>query len=410
MNRTTDPATSVRIEDVTGQQEQTFLQRLGQSQPLWVTVALLVIVLVMSWLQPQAFPTADNFFNITRNFAFIGIMALGMTCVILTGGIDLSVGSLMGFAGVLTGLVLQASAIPVVPPTGEAGLLAWVAILTVTGLTAALFRWWIGGTAAVIAGLTMFLAAFVTAGLALQPEGVVWLTLPPGSIWIVATLAGLAAGMLAGAVNGVFVAYVGLPPFVVTLGMLAAARSLAIILSQNKMIYDFGPDAEIFYWLGGGQILGIANPVWVLLLATLVFGFVFNFTAWGRYLYAIGGNENAARLTGVPVERTKFQAYVVSGFTAGIATVLSVSWAGSALNAMGQGYELRVIAATVIGGANLMGGEGGAYGAFIGAALIEVIRNSLLMAGVDANWQGTFVGAFIILAVLLQKVRGRARD
>ena len=410
MDRTTETTASVRIEDITGQRERSLLQRLGQSQPLWVTVALILIVAVMSWLQPEAFPTADNFFNITRNFAFIGIMALGMTCVILTAGIDLSVGSIMGFAGVLTGLVLQASAIPVPLPGGESGVTAWMAVFLTTGGGWAVFRWWIGNTAAWIGALVSFLVAFVTAGLALQPDGVFWLALPPGTIWIVAVLAGLTTAVLVGAVNGLFVAYVGLPPFVVTLGMLAAARSLAIVLSQNRMIYDFGADAEIFYWLGGGQILGIANPVWVLVILALLFGFIFNFTAWGRYLYAIGGNENAARLTGVPVERTKFQAYLVSGLTAGIATVLSVSWAGSALNAMGQGYELRVIAATVIGGANLMGGEGGAYGAFIGAALIEVIRNSLLMAGVDANWQGTFVGVFIILAVLLQKVRGRARD
>ncbi len=410
MQQTSDPTASVRIEDVTGLRTGSPAQRILESQPLWVTVALALIVALMSWLQPEAFPTADNFFNITRNFAFIGIMALGMTCVILTGGIDLSVGSLMGFAGVLTGLVLQASALPVLLPTGESGAFAWAGVLLFTGLVGLLFRWWIGRKAAVVATIAGFLAAFFAAGMALQPESVAWLPLPRGTIWIVAVLAGLGAGMLAGAVNGLFVAYVGLPPFVVTLGMLAAARSLAIVLSQNKMIYDFGPDAEIFYWLGGGQILGIANPVWVLVLLALIFGFVFNFTAWGRYLYAIGGNENAARLTGVPVERTKFQAYLVSGLTAGIATVLSVSWAGSALNAMGQGYELRVIASTVIGGANLMGGEGGAYGAFIGAALIEVIRNSLLMAGVDANWQGTFVGMFIILAVLLQKVRGRARE
>jgi ribose transport system permease protein len=154
--------------------------------------------------------------------------------------------------------------------------------------------------------------------------------------------------------------------------------------------------------------MGIANPVWTLLLLTLVFGFVFNFTAWGRYLYAIGGNENAARMTGVPVDRIKLQAYMVSGLMAGLAGILIVGWQGSAINALGVGYELGTIASTVIGGANLMGGEGGAFGAFVGAALIEVIRNSLLMAGVDSNWQGLFVGVFTILAVLLERIR-RAR-
>jgi ribose transport system permease protein len=290
----------------------------------------------MSWLQPDAFASADNLFNITRNFAFVGIMALGMTAVILTGGIDLSVGSIMGLVGVVCGLILQAE-----------------------------------------------------------------------QHWLLAVLAGLAAGALAGAVNGGLIAYVGLPPFVVTLGMLSIARSLAIVLSRNQMIYEFGPYGDSFNAIGGGEILGVSNPVWVLILLTALFGLVFNFTAWGRHLYAIGGNEKAARMTGVPVDRVKFQAYIVSGLTAALASVMIVGWQGSAINALGQGYELRVIASTVIGGANLMGGEGGAFGAFIGAALIEVIRNSLLMAGVDSNWQGTFVGIFIILAVLLERVRGR---
>jgi ribose transport system permease protein len=327
---------SVDIDEVTGLKERNGLQRMLGSQPYWVMVALLLICAVMSWLQPAAFATADNLFNITRNFAFVGIMALGMTAVILTGGIDLSVGSVMGVVGVVCGLVLQAE-----------------------------------------------------------------------QHWLLAVLAGLAMGAALGAVNGALIAYAGLPPFVVTLGMLSIARSFAIVLSQNKMIYEFGPYGDAFNEIGGGEILGIANPVWMLVLLTLVFGFVFNFTGWGRYLYAIGGNENAARMTGVPVDRIKLQAYIVSSLTAAIAAVMIVGWQGSAINALGQGYELRVIASTVIGGANLMGGEGGAFGAFIGAALIEVIRNSLLMAGVDANWQGTFVGVFIILAVLLERVRGR---
>jgi ribose transport system permease protein len=327
---------SVEIDDITGLKERTALQRLLGSQPFWVAVSLLAICAVMSWLQPDAFASADNLYNITRNFAFIGIMALGMTAVILTGGIDLSVGSIMGLVGVVCGLILQAE-----------------------------------------------------------------------QHWALAVLGGFAIGALCGAVNGTLIAYAGLPPFVVTLGMLSIARSLAIVLSQNQMIYEFGPYGDTFNLIGGGEILGIATPVWMLLVLTLVFAFVFNFTSWGRYLYAIGGNEGAARMTGVPVDRIKLQAYIVSALTAAVASVMIVGWQGSAINALGQGYELRVIASTVIGGANLVGGEGGAFGAFIGAALIEVIRNSLLMAGVDSNWQGTFVGVFIILAVLLERIRRR---
>ncbi len=330
---------SSAIGDVSGMKERSLLERMFASQAFWVTMAVLAMCLVMSWLAPTAFATVENFYNITRNFAFIGIMALGMTVVIITGGIDLSVGSILGIVAIVAGLILQAG-----------------------------YAWWL------------------------------------------AFAGGFAAGLVAGAINGALIAYVGLPSFVVTLGMLQAGRSAAVVMSQNKMITDFGPDAETVYAIGGGQVLGLANPMWVLLFMAVGTALVLHLTAWGRYLFAIGGNENAARLTGVPVARIKFQAYLTSAGMAGIASLLLLGFNGSAINAVGTGYELRVIASTVIGGANLMGGEGGSYAAFIGSALIEVIRNSLLMAGVDSNWQGIFVGVFIVLAVLLEKIRGRKRN
>jgi ribose transport system permease protein len=319
--------------------ERTPLQRMFASQAFWVAVALAVIVTLMWTAYPAAFGTGENFYNITRNFSFIGIMALGMTAVIITGGIDLSVGSIMGVVGIAVGLIMQA-----------------------------------------------------------------------GYHWLWAVAGGLLTGFICGAINGVLIAYFGLSSFVVTLGMLSIARSAAVVLSQNKMIYQFGPYSDAFFRIFGGEIAGIANSVWLLLIMAVLFAVVLHFTAWGRYLYAIGGNEEAAKLTGVPVNRVKLQAYIFSALTAAIASIMILGWQGSAINALGVGYELRVIASTVIGGANLMGGEGGAFGAFIGAALIEVIRNSLLMAGVDSNWQGTFVGLFIILAVLLERVRGRKRE
>ena len=325
--RQTKPAASVAVESVLGNKEKTIFQRLLSAQSFWVTIALGVMVVVMSILQPEAFSSWDNFYNITRNFAFVGIIALGMTAVII------------GFVGVATGVMLQAE-----------------------------YSWWLS------------------------------------------SLVGLSAGLLVGLVNGYLVAYLNLSAFVVTLGTLSIARSLAIVLSGNKMLYEFGPDADIFNWIGGGDILTIANPVWLLVVSTIIFAIILNQTAWGRYLYAIGGNEQAAQATGVPVQRIKLQAYLLCAFMTAIAAVMLTGYNGSAINANGTGYELRVIASTVIGGANLMGGSGGAYGAFIGAALIEVIRNSLIMAGVDSNWQGTFVGSFIILAVLLEQVRGRRRD
>jgi Ribose/xylose/arabinose/galactoside ABC-type transport systems, permease components len=330
------------ISDVVGIREQTILQSVVKSQPFWVTVALLVLIVFMSWFQPS-FGTVDNVTNITRNFAPIGIMALGMTVVLITGGIDLSVGSVMGLVAIVAGI-----------------LLTWE------------YSWY---------------AAFG---------------------------AGLLAGLACGAFNGFFVAYVGMPSFVVTLGMLSIARSLAVVISGNQMLYQFGPDAPIVKAIGQAKwplrapagwaphwMPELSSHFWVMVVMGLAVGFVFIFTAWGRHLFAIGGNETAARMTGVPVDRIKFQAYVFSAFCASVASLLLLGYSGSAINAMGTGYELRVIAGTVIGGASLMGGYGTAYGAIIGSAFLEVIRNALLMAGIDSNWQGAFVGAFIILAVLL---------
>lgn len=330
------------VHEVTGLKEMTLWQRIYSAQSFWVAMALAVLVLGMSAYEPS-FGTSDNFANITRNFAPFGIMALGMTVVIITGGIDLSIGSIIGVVVIVAGTFLT-----------------WE------------YPWW------------------------------------------VAFAMGLAAGIACGMFNGYLVAYEGMPSFVVTLGMLSAGRSLAVVLSGNQMLYKFGPDAPIVKAIGQAKwprhtpdgwaphwIPEFSSHFWVMVLFALGLGFVFNFTAWGRHLFAIGGNENAARMTGVPVDRIKFQAYVFSAFCATIAALLLLGYSGSAINAMGQSYELRVIAATVIGGASLMGGVGSAFGAVVGSAFLEVIRNALLMAGIDANWQGTFVGLFIIIAVWL---------
>ena len=330
------------ISEVVGTKEQTLFQRLVASQPFWVSVALAILVAIMAYNEPS-FGTSDNAANVTRNFAPFGIMALGMTVVIITGGIDLSVGSVMGLVAIVAGLFLT------------------------------------------------------------------W-----GYPWYLAFVMGLLMGLICGAVNGYFVAYVGMPSFVVTLGMLSIARSLAVVFSANQMLYKFGPDAPIVKAIGQAKwpvhapagwaphwIPELSSHFWVMVVLALVVGATFNFSAWARHLFAIGGNEQAARLTGVPVDWIKFKAYVFCAFTASIASLLLLGYNGSAINAMGQGYELRVIAATVIGGASLMGGGGTAIGAIVGSAFLEVIRNALLMAGIDSNWQGAFVGGFIILAVLL---------
>lgn len=337
------PARShAEISEIAGIQEKTLLQKVFASQPFWVTVALIVLSICIGLYQPSFF-TSNNLANITRNFAPFGIMALGMTCVIITGGIDLSIGSIMGLVAIVAGLFLT-----------------WH-----------------------------------------YP-------------WYIAFAAGLLTGMACGAFNGFFIAYVGMSPFVVTLGMMSIARSLAVVFSGNQMLYQFGPDAGVVKAIGQAKfpsgapgsifpawVPAFSSQFWVMVVMALCLGYVFMHRKWGRHLFAIGGNEAAARMTGVAVNRVKFQAYVFSAFCASVSSLLILGYSGSAINALGQSYELRVIAATVIGGANLMGGVGTAYGAIIGSALLEVIRNALLMAGIDSNWQGAFVGAFIILAVLI---------
>jgi ribose transport system permease protein len=171
------------------------------------------------------------------------------------------------------------------------------------------------------------------------------------------------------------------------------------------MFYEFGPDEDLFVSIGGGSYFGIANSLVLMLILTIFLGFMLNYTAWGRHLYAIGSNENAATMTGVPVKSVKMSAYLFCSLTAGMSAIMIVGWMGSVTNALGMIYELRVIASAVIGGADLMGGVGSAYGALIGSFLVELIRNGLLMAGVDPYWQGTFVGLFIIFAVALEKIR-----
>lgn len=328
--------TRVDPREVTKTRARGPIAALFSAQPFWVLIALVIICIAMNFISDKFFSPA-NIFNMSRNFSFMAIIALGMTAVVITAGIDLSVGSVMGLCGIVVGLIM-------------------------------------------------------TRGLPIE----------------LALLGCLATAALCGLINGILVAYVGLSPFVVTLGMLSIARSLALVISNNKMVYEFGPDQELFLEIGGGATLGVANPLWILLFLTLLFWFAFRHTGWGRHVYAIGGNARAAKLTGVPVERTIVSVYILCSLTAGLSAFLLVGWFGSVTNALGQNYELRVIASTVIGGANLMGGSGYAFGAAIGAALVEVIRNALLLAGVDPYWQGAFLGFFIIFAVVLEKIRGRS--
>jgi ribose transport system permease protein len=178
-----------------------------------------------------------------------------------------------------------------------------------------------------------------------------------------------------------------------------------MVASNNTVVFQFGPDHDKLLALGGGAWLGIANPVLYMAVLALLTGFVLRWTRFGRYVFAIGGNEHAATLTGVPVRKIKVAVYMISALSAGVAGIVQTGWLGAVTTNIGAGMELQVIAAAVIGGANLAGGVGTAFGAIVGAALIEVIRNSLGLLGINAFWQGTFIGGAIVLAVLFDRLR-----
>ena len=330
------PAQSV--DEILNTSGRTFASRLFGSQEFWITIAVLVIGLIVAQIAPR-FGSASNLSNVLQNSCFIGILAVGMTPVIISGGIDISIGSVLGLCGVTFGILLHAD-LPL-----SVGI-----------------------------ALTLFLGAAV------------------------------------GALNGFFIAYLRLPPFIVTLGMLSIGRSAALIVSGNQVVYTFGQAEAGLFALGGGKIFGIGNVVFALIASAVILHLLLRKTQWGLYVDAIGGNERAARLTGIPVKTIKLSVYMFAGLMAAVTSIFLVGWLGSVTNALGQGDELRVIASTVIGGASLAGGYGTAYGAVIGALLIEVIRNSLLLAGVNPFWQGVFVGSCILLAVLLQRIQVKEEE
>lgn len=351
---------AVTLEESINRQTRGWAGALLTRQTFWVFVAAVLAFVYLSYAS-SAFFTGPNLFNVARNCAFVGIIGLGMTAAIATGGIDLSVGSVLALAGMVCGMMMSSN-----------------------------YPIWIAIPCAVIAALAVGLA------------------------------------------NGFFIANLGMPPFVVTLGMMSIARSLAMVLSGNQMVYQFGVDHARLVAIGGGSsggwfralgnlaggdtafgsfLLGLAarvnvpNPTIFLAIFALIFGFAFRWLAWGRYVYAIGGNEQAATLTGVPVRSIKISVYMISALMAGIAGILQVGWLGTITTGMGTGIELYAIAAVVVGGANLAGGSGSAFGAVLGAVLFEMIRNSLTLLGINPFWQGTFIGSFIVMAVLLDRLR-----
>ncbi|WP_442882039.1 ABC transporter permease [Devosia sp.] len=314
------------------------------SQSAYVLAALVVLVVIMSLLSPN-FLTGGNISNITRNFSFIAIATLGMTLVLITGGIDLSVGSTIALSATVTSLVMGALA---------------------------------------TSGFYPF----------------------AGSHLVLSILAGLAAAAAVGLFNGLAIAKLKLSPFVTTLGTLSMVRGLVYVATQGRGTFPAGPDKDMFLLVTAGKLFDAVPIAFIyLLVCAFIMWVALNHTAWGKHVFAIGSNENAGRLTGVNVDRVKIQVYMLCAMAAGVNGIIISGWLGSAPANLATAYELTIIAAAVIGGANLAGGVGGAMGAIIGCILIEVIRNGLVLARVDPYWQQTLVGAIIVAAVLVDRLR-----
>lgn len=282
----------------------------------------------------STFLNQDNLMQVARAFSFIGIAAVGATLVIVAGGIDLSVGSLIGLTDVVVALGLSAG---------------WNA------------------------------AAAVTAGLA------------------VATGCGLISGGL--------IAWTGLPPFIATLGMLSIARGASYFISGGRILSGL---PEGFTAFGQGFWCGVIPwPVVVMLGATLLAGLGMRWSAWGRRVHALGGGEEATRLSGIDVRALKLSVYGAAGLMAGVAGVMYVSRFGYGSSTAGLGYELQVISAVVIGGTSLAGGEGSVLGSVFGAAVMGLLNNGLTLLNVPEEYNQFVVGLVIILAVLVDRLRHR---
>jgi ribose/xylose/arabinose/galactoside ABC-type transport system permease subunit len=305
-----------------GARAVSLLQRSG-------ALVALVVACIFGATRFYAFPTADNLSNVLRQNSMLGLVALGMTFVILTGGIDLSVAALLAVAGVVAARL------------ASAGSLA-------------------------------------------------------------AILGGVGAATLLGTLNGLLITKARIQPFIVTLAMLIAARGAALAATAEQSI-GIGRDAGALIWFGRGEIGPVPVPVALLLLAYLAGWIVLRYTRFGRYVYAIGDSEEASRLMGLPVNRLVIATYALSGALAGLAGVVLAARLGAGQPVAGTGWELDAIAAVVVGGTLLTGGQGGAGSTLIGVLLLGVIFNLFNLEGtISPWWQWVLRGAFLLGVVVVQ--------
>lgn len=295
-------------------------------------------------VEKNKFLNVRNLTQLAKDTSFIAIMAVGATIVIIAGGIDLSVGAIYALASVLAAMVFNFY--------GPGGSLAGPAS-------------WLG----VVLGMLTCVGA--------------------------ATFCGL--------LNGGMIVALKVHPFIITLGTMAVFRGIAFVITQGQSVGGF-PELfrELVRWeVGNGLSL---MPLAVMLLVTVAGGIYLSRLAAGRRVYAVGGNELASRYSGIRVERVKLSVFIFSGLTAGIAALLAIGYYGSASSGDGQGYELNVIAAAVVGGASLSGGKGSALGALLGALVIQIINTGIVILGIDQNYSQIIIGGVVILAVVFDQM------
>jgi ribose transport system permease protein len=312
-------------------------RRLFATRESGVLVALIVLIIFMSFLSPYFLKT-QNLFNVLRGMSTIGIMAIGMTMVIVSGGIDLSVGSLAAVSAMSTARLM---------------------------------------------------------------------TYHNVSPWL-AFLAGLGVGLTLGAVNGAIITRIKVNPFITTMGMLSIGRGLTYLLAtglEGTVASNIPMRNEAVNFLGAGYVGQVPFPVIEMLILVIVSSLFLNHVVLGRQIYAVGTNEQAARLSGVNVGGVRLFVYTITGGFAALAGVMNAGLLSTAATNLGVGVELDVIAAVVIGGASLMGGEGTILGAIIGAAIMAVIRNAFVLLKLPIYMQTVAIGAVIILAVALDQLR-----
>jgi erythritol transport system permease protein len=314
-------------------------------------VVVLVLLTAAFAVASPAFLTGGNLTILVKHVAINAILGVGMTFVILTGGIDLSVGSIVGLAGIVAGLLIHN-------------------------------------------------------GLVLRSFGIVVYF----HTWLVIAIAVL-VGALVGAINGALIAYLRVAPFIVTLGSLYVARGSALLISNGATFPNLAGNPDLgntgFLWLGSGAILGLPVAIWLMVAFAGAGIFLAKKAPFGRRVYSVGGNERAAELSGVRVARIKLAVYIVSGICSAMVGLIIAAQLASAHPATGETFELNAIAAVVLGGTSLMGGRGGVGGTMIGAFVIGVLADGLILLGVSQFWQIVVKGLVIVLAVILDQLQQR---